>query len=87
MALFEGVSPAGKWVPVCCDESGRVLVVHVEIAADGTPVPVASLAESYHYNSDGTLEYSQVVFGGVTYRTSYTYSAGRLASIAKLVPQ
>lgn len=77
----------GQMVPVRVDEQGRLLTVAVESAADGTPIPLGSLDESYSYNADGSLAYSDVVYNDVTYRTIYTYSAGRLASIAKLVPQ
>lgn len=42
---------------------------------------------TFNYNGDGTINYIEVVAGGVTYRQSFTYSLGKVATISAWVPQ
>lgn len=77
-----------EFVPLAVDAKGRQLMLAVELASNGTPLPVDSLSETYSYNVDGLLHYTEVSYQGVTYRTTYSYDVnGRLTGIAKLVAQ
>lgn len=76
------------FVPLAVDAKGRQLMLAVEVGSDGTPIPVGSLSETYSYNVDGSLHYTDVIYQGRTYRTTYSYDGnGRLTNIAKLVAQ
>lgn len=77
-----------KLVPVVADVNGRLLVsTNTPIASDGEAIPLDMLAQSLVYNSDNTLNYVQVVFAGVTYRQTFTYTSGNLTGISAWVKQ
>lgn len=61
--------------------------VRHEIASDGKVVPFESLAQEFAYNGDGTVNYVQAVWEGVTYRQSYTYTSGKLTGVSRWVKQ
>lgn len=52
------------------------------IAADGTPVPVDSLAQVLNYTA-GVLQNVQVVYNGTTYTQTYTYTSGNLTGVSQ----
>lgn len=61
-------------------------VEHV-IASDGKVIPAESLAQTYAYNGDGTMNYIQVAWDGATYRQTFTYSAGAVTGVSAWVKQ
>jgi hypothetical protein len=61
--------------------------VETEMASDGIYVPINSLAKTYNYNTDGTLNYVQVVYSTVTYRKSFTYTNGAMVGETAWVAQ
>ena len=63
------------------------MTVKHDIASDGKVIPFDSLEQSYAYNGDGTLNYVQATWEGVTYRQTYTYTAGKLVGISRWVKQ
>ncbi|HHV47694.1 MAG TPA: hypothetical protein GXX56_01815 [Rhodocyclaceae bacterium] len=98
MEVMHGLMAGSATVmlPVAVDENGRLVVV-VEgdsasasgssvIATNGTALPLSSLPASFGYNDDDQVEYVDVVFDGVTYRQSLTWSAGLLASVSAWEP-
>lgn len=52
------------------------------VAGDGAELPIDSLPQSMSYNVDGTLQYVQVVYLGVTYRQSLTWVSGNVSTIS-----
>ena len=70
----------GQTVPVVAiDEASAP---GAAVAADGTPLPLASLAQSLSYNPDGTLAHVQVTYQGVAYRQSMTWTNGSLTAVS-----
>jgi hypothetical protein len=65
------------------DTSTEVTVIK---ASDGKSVPVDSLDHAFAY-VNGTLSTDTVVFEGVTYVQTYTYTAGALTGMSKWVKQ
>lgn len=57
------------------------------IASNGELLDVDSLAKTYVYNGDATINYVQVVSGTVTYRKTYTYSGGNMTGVSGWVAQ
>jgi hypothetical protein len=55
-------------------------IQEVELADNGAFVPVGSLAMTVNRNADGTVNYFQCVYQGVTYRKTYSYTAGIVTS-------
>lgn len=51
-------------------------------AANGTPLPLASLAQSIAYNGDGTVSHVEVTHAGTVYRQTLTYTDGRLTAVS-----
>ncbi|MCK2095654.1 hypothetical protein [Thauera aromatica] len=51
-------------------------------AADGVPLPLASLAQTLAYNPDGTVSYIQVTHAGTAYRQTLTYTDGNLTAVS-----
>lgn len=64
------------------DNTARLRKIRTAVAADGTPLPLASLAQSIAYNPDGTLAHVEVTHDGTTYRQSMTWSAGKLTAVS-----
>ena len=57
------------------------------VASDGTVLDLASLDMALVWNSDGTLNYSQVVQGAGTYRQTLSWSSGKVTNVSKWVKQ
>lgn len=65
------------------------------VASDGAIIFPDELPQSYNRNGDGTLNYVQVTvpatpgtnYAGGTYRQSYTYSSGLVATVSGWVKQ
>ena len=57
------------------------------VASDGVLLDLSSLAQNLNYNSDGTVNYVQVVNGADTYRQTLTWVSGQLTAISKWVKQ
>ena len=70
----------GQTVPVVAIDSASA--PGAAVATNGTPLPLASLAQTLSYNPDGTLSHVEVTHEGATYRQSMTWSAGRLAAVS-----
>ena len=51
-------------------------------AANGTPLPLASIAQSIAYNGDGTVSHVEVTHDGTTYRQTLTYTSGRITAVS-----
>lgn len=45
------------------------------------------LPQTFAYNTDGSINYVQVVVGINTWRQTYTYSAGKLVSVSDWIEQ
>lgn len=58
-----------------------------QIASDGLVIYPDSLAQSLAYNSDGTLNYIEVVASSGTYRQTLTYTSGNLSGVSTWVKQ
>lgn len=52
------------------------------IAADGTPLPIDSLAQTLNY-TNGVLQTTQVTYNGTTYTQTYTYTSGNLTGVSQ----
>lgn len=63
------------------------MTVENVITADEKVIPIGSLAKAPFYNADGTLNYWQVQYLGVTYRKTYTWTNGVLTNVSKWVKQ
>jgi hypothetical protein len=48
------------------------------VAENGVGLPLDNLAQSFTYDGSGNLSTVTVVYNGVTYRQTFTYTAGRL---------
>lgn len=57
------------------------------IASDNVILPIDSLSHSFTRNTDGTLATDTVVFNGITYVQSYTYTSGAVTGISQWVKQ
>lgn len=68
--------------PVSAQNPLPVSAAGAAVAADGTPLPLASLAQSLSYNPDGTLAHVQVTYQGVAYRQSMTWTNGSLTAVS-----
>lgn len=64
------------------DSGSPVPATALTPAANGTPLPLASLAQSIAYNPDGTVSYIQVTHAGTVYRQTLTYTDGRLTAVS-----
>lgn len=56
-----------------------------QIASNGRVIPFDSLPQTFSYNTDGSINYIQVIYDGATYRQSFTYSSGVLTGISAWV--
>ena len=68
--------------PVSAQNPLPVSAAGAAVASNGTPLPLASLAQSLAYNPDGTLAHVQVVHEGATYRQSMTWTNGSLTAVS-----
>lgn len=68
--------------PVSAANPLSVAASEAAVAANGTSLPLASLAQTLGYNPDGTLAFVQVTHQGVLYRQSMTWSAGKLTAVS-----
>lgn len=57
------------------------------VASDGNILSIDSMAQTLNYNTDGTLNYVEVVDNGDTYRQTLTYTNGVLTGIGRWVKQ
>lgn len=70
------------------DERSGLIIQPVRIvsaetkASDNTLLSIADLPQTYAYNTDGTLNYIQVVAPSGTYRQTFTYVAGKVTGIS-----
>jgi len=55
------------------------------VASNGVDVPVDSLDQTFVYNGDN-IDYIQVVYRGITYRQTYTYSGSTITAISDWTP-
>ncbi|MCK2095216.1 hypothetical protein [Thauera aromatica] len=62
--------------------TGTQAAAAAALAANGTPLPLASLPQSIAYNPDGTVNYIQVTHAGTTYRQTLTYTSGRITAVS-----
>lgn len=76
--------------------NGAVMVNLVgELTSDGALIFPEALDQVFVRNGDGTINYIEVVvppwtgtmFGGGTYRQTFTWASGKLASISKWTKQ
>lgn len=67
--------------------SGLVQLGQAVLASNNAILLLDSLAQTLNYNTDGTLNYVQVVQGGSTYRQTFTYTAGKLTGVSAWVLQ
>ncbi len=44
-------------------------------------------SQTFNYNVDATINYIDMLVAGVTYRQSFTYSSGKVATISAWVAQ
>lgn len=56
-------------------------------ADDGVLLPLEDLDQVFAYNVDDTLAYIQVVYRGVTYRQSLTYTDGQCTAVTRWTAQ
>lgn len=61
--------------------------VGLVLASDGVLLPIDDLATTNTPDGNGRLSYTQVVYDGVTYRKTYTYSGDFLTNISNWVKQ
>lgn len=74
--LWHNHDPVSALNPLPVSASGAVL------AENGTPLPLASLAQTLAYNPDGALAHVEVTHDGTTYRQSMTWTAGKLTAVS-----
>jgi len=55
--------------------------------ADGRQVDTDSVPQSFAYNGDGTLQYTQVTYRGSLFRQTLTYTAGKITAISAWIKQ
>lgn len=67
--------------------AGNPLYVPGVEASDGTLVPVESLAQALTYDGSGNLSTVSVVWGGLTYTQTFSYTSGKLSGISAWVKQ
>ncbi len=67
--------------------TGTIGTTNCVTASDGVSIDPNSLAQTLSYNADGTLNYVQVVNGGLTYRQTMTWSSGQLTGVSNWVKQ
>ena len=71
--------------------AGPILKVFIHVVAmladNGMALPVDSLAHDYTYNGDGTIATDTVVHNGLTYKNTYTYTAGALTHVTGWIKQ
>lgn len=53
--------------------------------SDGAAIPLDSLALTINRNVDGSTNYLEVVYNGVTYRQTFGYTSGNVTSISPWV--
>ena len=58
----------------------------VTTSPDGATIDVDSLPQALHYTA-GVMDYVEVTVGAVTYRQTYTYTAGELTGVSGWVKQ
>lgn len=57
------------------------------VATDGSVLDLDSMETTYNYNVDDTLNYMEILTNGNTYRQSFTWDTGKVATISRWVKQ
>lgn len=74
--LWHNHDPVSALNPLPVSASGAVL------AENGTPLLLASLAQTLAYNPDGALSHVEVTHDGITYRQTMTWTDGKLTAVS-----
>jgi len=74
-------------VPLRATSAGLLITADLPVASDGVVLPIASLAKTVTYSAAGTEAYIDVAHGGVTYRKTISYTAGRFSGETGWVAQ